>query len=80
VPMTRCPDCACVALVKRLVNTKEDNGNYDYEFVKCESKPDAWKVRSDLPQPISHFSQPISSFSPRFWELGFRVHLSDSRL
>jgi hypothetical protein len=47
VPMTRCPDCPCTAPLKQLVTSTDKNGNLGQEFVKCESKPEPGKVRSE---------------------------------
>jgi hypothetical protein len=48
--MTGCPDCPRTAPLKRLVSTTDKNGNLGREFVKCESKPEPGKVRSEFTQ------------------------------
>jgi hypothetical protein len=48
--MTRCPDCPRTAPLKRLVSTTDKNGNLGREFVKCESRPEPGKVRSEFTQ------------------------------
>jgi hypothetical protein len=47
VPMTRCPDCPRTVPLKWLVTSTDKNGNLGREFVKCESKPEPGKVRSE---------------------------------
>src|SRR4051812_49354731 len=77
VPMRRCPDCPRTTPLKRLVTSTDKNGNIGREFVKCESKPEPGKVRSECSErQFLAFSFEISCISSN---LGFRVHLCDFR-
>jgi hypothetical protein len=71
VPMRRCPDCPRTAPLKRLVTSTDKNGNIGREFVKCESKPEPGKVRSECSE--RQFLAFLSKFHAfhRIWDLGF---------
>ena len=71
VPMRRCPDCPRTAPLKRLVTSTDKNGNIGREFVKCESKPEPGKVRSECSE--RQFLAFLSKFHAfhQIWELGF---------
>ncbi|OEL12569.1 hypothetical protein BAE44_0026412, partial [Dichanthelium oligosanthes] len=45
VPLTRCPECPRLEALVRLRCKRSEHGNYGREFVKCESKPQAGKIR-----------------------------------
>lgn len=76
VPMTRCPDCPRTAPLKRLVTSTDKNGNIGREFVKCESKPEPRKVRSECSE--RQFLAFLSKFQVfhRIWDLGFIYAIS----
>ena len=67
VPLGRCPDCPRTAPLKRRVTTSDKNGNAGHEYVKCESKPEPGKVRSDFP---------LFQFRFIFLNFGFSWHWS----
>ncbi|XP_024316378.1 uncharacterized protein LOC112271474 [Brachypodium distachyon] len=46
VPLTQCPNCPRVEPLVRLTCKKLDTGNFDREFVKCESRPQPGKLLS----------------------------------
>ena len=66
VPLGRCPECGRMASLKRRVTTSDKNGNAGREYVKCESKPEPGKVRSDFP---------LSQFRFIFLNFGFSSDL-----
>ena len=67
VPLFSCPECPQTAPLKRRVTTSDKNGNAGREYVKCESKPEPGKVRSEVPWVSPHPIFPISFYFPLFW-------------
>jgi hypothetical protein len=45
VPLTRCPNYPQLEPLVRLMCKRTENGNYGWEFVKCESRPQPENVR-----------------------------------
>jgi len=78
LPMTRCPDCPRIAPLKRLTTISEKNGNHGREFVKCESKPEAGKVKSMFCCVfLLWILTPDLFIFPRNWYLGFPFPFSE---